>query len=66
MLSSISLEALPVITFFRASDVNGKCGPPEMNSPNRKKGMTRLGKKIMKKIRALTALQQSAQNVVSS
>lgn len=42
MLSNTSREAWPVTTFFIASEVNGKRGPPQMNSPSRKKGIIRL------------------------
>ena len=42
MLNRTSREAWPVRTFFRASDVRAKWGPPEITSPKRKKGTTRL------------------------
>jgi len=42
MLKKTSREAWPVKTFFRASDVKGKWGPPVIFSPSRKKGTTRL------------------------
>lgn len=42
MPRKISLEAWPVKTFFNASEVRGKWGPPVMNSPKRKKKIIRL------------------------
>lgn len=45
MLRITSREAWPVTTFFNASEVSGKWGPPEMTSPNLKKGTTRLKSK---------------------
>jgi hypothetical protein len=41
-LNITSREACPVKTFFNASDVNGKCGPPDITSPKRTKGTTKL------------------------
>lgn len=56
-LNKTSREAWPVRTFFKASDVKGKWDPPEITSPKRRKGTTRLKSRIKANINVQTRIK---------